>query len=162
MKTSPVRFITKAAAIAALYVALTALSAALGLDKGAVQVRLGEILTVLPVFTAAAIPGVTVGCLLSSLLFAAAPYDILFGSLATLVAAVLTHCLRRAPRIVALLPPILANTAVIPFVVAYCYGSEMTIPFLAVTVCIGEILSAGVGGFFLYNYFRRHPRLLDR
>ena len=161
MKTSPVRYVTKAAAIAALYVALTALSAALGLDKGAIQVRLGEMLTVLPVFTSAAIPGVTVGCLLSSFLFNAAPYDILFGSLATLFAAILTRCLRRTPFAVAILPPILVNTAVIPFVVAACYGSEMAIPILAVTVAIGEIISAGVGGALLHGYFRRHPKLLE-
>lgn len=160
MKASPIRFVTQAAAIAALYVALTALSAALGLDKGAIQVRLGEALAVLPVFTAAAIPGVSAGCLLSSILFAAAPYDILFGSLATLLAAILTRLLRRTPRIVALLPPILVNTAVIPFVIAASYGTEMAIPFLALTVCIGEVISAGVGGFFLYGYFHRHPKLL--
>ena len=161
MKASPIRFVTQAAAIAALYVALTALSAALGLDKGAIQIRLGEVLTVLPVFTAAAIPGVSVGCLLSSILFAAAPYDILFGSLATLLAAILTWLLRRAPRVFPLLSPVLVNTAVIPFVVSACYGSEMALPILAVTVCAGEIISAGVGGFFLYGYFHRHPRLLN-
>ena len=82
-----------AASIAALYVVLTGLSALVGLDKNAIQFRLSEMLTVLPYFCPEAIPGLFIGCMLSSFLFGAILPDIIFGSLATLVAAVVTFFL---------------------------------------------------------------------
>ncbi|MBQ3590734.1 MAG: QueT transporter family protein, partial [Clostridia bacterium] len=68
MKNTSIRFLVRSAMIAALYVALTLVSAMLGMSSGAVQIRLAEALCVLPVFTAAAIPGVTVGCFIANLL----------------------------------------------------------------------------------------------
>ena len=70
---------TYAAVIAALYVALTFLSSLFGLSgQGAVQLRISEALTVLPYFTAAAVPGVTLGCLLANLLTGAAALGLLW------------------------------------------------------------------------------------
>ena len=87
---------TYAAVIAALYVALTFLSSLFGLSgQGAVQLRISEALTVLPYFTAAAVPGVTLGCLLANLLTGAAAPDLIFGTLATLLGAIGTRALRR-------------------------------------------------------------------
>jgi len=82
MKHSKLALLTQGALIAALYTALTYLANALGLANGAVQVRFSEALTILPVFTPAAVPGLFVGCLLANLLTGAAIWDILFGSLA--------------------------------------------------------------------------------
>ena len=67
MKNKKVLFLAQGAIIAALYVALTHAANALGLANGVIQVRLSEALTILPVFTPAAIPGLTIGCLISNL-----------------------------------------------------------------------------------------------
>lgn len=143
-----VLFVAQGAMIAALYVALTYLSNLAGLASGAVQLRLSEALTILPVFTAAGIPGLFLGCILANTLTGCALWDVVFGSLATLLGAVGTRLLRRY-RILPLLPPILANTLIVPFVLAYVYHAEGTIPLFMLTVGAGEILSCGVLGWLL-------------
>ena len=102
-----VLFTSHAALIAALYVVLTFVSNAFGMASGAVQVRISEALTILPFFTPAAIPGVTIGCLLSNLFTGCAPLDILFGTCATLLGALGSYSLRRCRWLVPL-PPIAA------------------------------------------------------
>ena len=76
MRDKKVLFITQASMIAALYVVLTLLANALGLANYAIQIRFSEALTILPFFTPAAIPGLTIGCLLSNLLTGCMPLDI--------------------------------------------------------------------------------------
>ena len=156
-----VRYLTYAGVIAALYVVLTWFSALFGLSgMGAIQLRLSEALCVLPYFTAAAVPGVTVGCLLANLLTAAAWPDIVFGTLATLIGAVGTRALRRY-RILSVLPPILANTVIIPFVIRYAYVDvSESLSFLFLTVGIGEILSVGVFGLALLFALEKHKQRL--
>lgn len=73
-----------ASAIAAIYVVLTLVSAAAGLSGGVIQFRLSEALTVLPVFTGAAVPGLFIGCAIANLVTGALPWDVAIGSLATL------------------------------------------------------------------------------
>ena len=148
MKQKKAYFITQAAVIAALYVVLTMFINAFNLASGAIQVRISEALTILPYFTPAAIPGLFVGCLLSNFLTGAAIWDIVFGSLATLLGAIGTYLLRKwkwcAP-----LPPILANTIIIPFVLTYAYGLPGGIPFFMLTIGAGEVLSCGILGMIL-------------
>ena len=86
--TKNVRFLTQAAMIAALYAVLTYAAAAVNLAYGAVQFRFSETLTVLPVFTPAAIPGLAVGCFLANLGSPLGLVDWIFGTGATLLAAV--------------------------------------------------------------------------
>ena len=81
MKNKKVMFVTQAAMIAAIYVVLGVAFAAFGTK--AIQVRLAEALTILPIFTQAAIPGLFIGCLLSNVLAGAILPDVIFGSLAT-------------------------------------------------------------------------------
>ena len=90
-----INFLTQAAMIAALYVVLTLAINAFGLASGAIQVRVSEALTILPYFTPAAIPGLFIGCLLSNTITGCALFDIIFGSIATLLVAVGTYLLRR-------------------------------------------------------------------
>jgi uncharacterized membrane protein len=139
-----------AAMIAALYVVLTYLAAAFGLSGQAfVQLRLSEALCILPYFTAAAIPGLSLGCLLANILTGAHVLDILFGTLATLLGAIGTRFLKKW-RFLAPLPPILANTVIVPFVLRYAYfQTDMAFPLLFVSVGLGEILSVGVLGTVL-------------
>ncbi len=157
MKRTKSRFVAEGAVIAALYVILTYLSMALGLDKMAVQLRFSEALTVLPLFTPAAVPGLFIGCLTANILTGCALPDIIFGSLATLTAGIVTRKLRRFPRL-ATLPPIIANTLVVPPIVAYVYHAEMALPLIYLTVFLGEALSAGVLGTLLQNTLKKHRK----
>ena len=88
-----INFLTQAAMIAALYVVLTLAINAFGLASGAIQIRVSEALTILPYFTPAAIPGLFIGCLLSNTITGCALFDIIFGSIATLLGAVGTYLL---------------------------------------------------------------------
>ena len=142
-----VLLLVQAAMIAALYVVLTFIANALGLASQAIQVRFSEALTILPYFTPAAVPGLFVGCLLSNILTGCALPDIVFGSLATLVAAILTRKLRKH-KWMAPLPPIAANAIVVPFVLLYAYGVG-PLWFTFITVTAGEIISCGVLGTLL-------------
>ncbi|MCR4590624.1 MAG: QueT transporter family protein [Lachnospiraceae bacterium] len=153
MKKSPVSVlrITQAAMIAAIYVVLTVVISAFNLASGVIQVRISEALTILPVFTNAAVPGLFVGCLISNLITGCAPFDVIFGSIATLIGAVGTYLLRKKSRFLAPLPPIIANTLIVPFVLRYVYNIPDSIPFFMLTVGIGEIISCGFIGMILYH-----------
>ena len=142
-------FITQAALIAALYVVLTLVSAAFGLDSKAIQFRLSEVLTVLPVLTPAAIPGLFIGCLLSNFICGAMLPDMIFGSLATLIGAVGTYFIGKRVKWLSALPPIAANTVIVPLVLKYAYHLDGTVPFFALTVFIGEFVCCGILGTVL-------------
>ncbi len=149
-------FITHAAIIAALYVVLTYFASVLGLSNGAIQIRFSEALTILPYFTPAAIPGLFIGCIISNLLAGAILWDVVFGSLATLIGAVFTYLLRKKTRWLAPLPPIAANTIIVPLVLSYAYGVPDGIGFLMLTVGIGEVISCGILGMLLLKCLEKH------
>lgn len=144
--------LTTAAIIAALYTVLTYLTNLFGLANGVIQVRFSEMLTVLPVLTPAAIPGLTVGCLLSNLLTGCALWDVIFGSFATLLGALGTRYfagkLLHKPYLAPVFP-VLSNAEIVPLVLRYTYGAEGSLLYFAATVGAGEILSAGVLGTLL-------------
>ena len=126
-RRSKTEFIITGALIAAAYAGLTYLSNVFGLAYGPIQLRVSEVLTNLPVFTPAAIPGLTVGCFIANIgSFNAA--DLLFGTFATLAAAWLTYFLRnikfKEVPILSLLPPVLVNAVVIGFEIACFYLAE--------------------------------------
>ena len=143
-----IRGIAAGAIIAASYVVLTYIAAAFNLSSGAIQIRLSEALTILPIFTPYAIPGVYIGCLLANLLTGCAVTDIIFGSLATLIGAIGTYLLRKKP-ILATLPPILANAIIVPFILIYVYNLEGAYPYFFLTVLAGEVISCGILGLLL-------------
>lgn len=152
-------YIVYAAAIAAIYVVLTMVFAPISF--GPIQFRISEALCILPYFTPAAIPGLFAGCFLSNLLGTAAPLDVVFGSLATLIGAVGSYALRDKKRLVCL-PPILSNTIIIPWVLRFAYGTDDLIPFAMITVGIGEILAIGVLGNMLLVLLERYKGLIFR
>jgi uncharacterized membrane protein len=139
-------FMTEAAIIAALYTVLVFIFQYSSF--GPVQFRIAEALTILPYFTPAAIPGVTIGCFLSALLTAADPIDMVFGSLATLIAAVLSYKLRRHKFLVPI-PPIVVNAIAIPWVLRFAYGEAQPIPVMMLSVGAGEVAAVGVLGLVL-------------
>ena len=151
-----VLYLVHGAVIAALYVVLTLLANALGLANYAIQVRFSEALTMLPVFTPAAIPGLFLGCIISNTLTGCMLLDIIFGSIATLIGAAGTWLLRNKAKWLAPLPPIIANTIIVPFVLAYVYHAEGAIYYFMLTVGIGEIISCGVLGMLLRTVLQKY------
>lgn len=151
-------FMTHAAMIAAIYVVLTYIFAPFSF--GDVQIRIAEALTILPIFTSAAIPGLFIGCFIGNILGGAILPDIIWGSLATLIGAVFTYLLRKNSQFLCILPPIISNTVIIPMVLKFGYGINLPIPFLMLTIGIGEILSCGVLGLILYYALRKYRKIL--
>ncbi|MDE7224691.1 MAG: QueT transporter family protein, partial [Acetatifactor sp.] len=133
----------------------TLLANSLGLANYAIQLRFSEALTILPFFTPAAIPGLFLGCLISNLLTGAIIWDVIFGSLATLLGAVGTYLLRRC-KWLAPLSPIVANTLIVPPVLYFAYRFPGSIPFFMLTVGIGEILSCGILGMLLLFVLQKY------
>ena len=170
MKHNYVQKITFGGVIAALYVVLTLVANAFGLASGAIQVRISEALTILPVFTTAAIPGLTVGCVLANIITGCLPWDIVLGSLATLIGAIGTRMLRKNPYI-AWIPPVVSNAVIVPIVLMRVYGVEDVAvfgqtfagnslwPILVLTIVIGEVISCGILGLLLYHSAKRIPQL---
>ena len=165
MKNKKVSFIVTSAVVAALYVVLTYLAAAFGLASNVIQVRFSEALTILPIFTPAAIPGLFVGCIVANALTGAVIFDVIFGSIATLIGAIgawligkyamkkFKHAYFFAP-----LPTIVANSIIVPLVLRYAYGLEDAMWYMVLTVGAGEVISAGILGVLLYLAFRKNAQ----
>ena len=135
------------AVTAAMYVVLVLLFKPI--SYGDIQLRVAEVLCILPIFTGSAVPGLFIGCLLSNILTGAPMGDIVFGSMATLIGAYGTYMLRNQKRI-AWIPPVVSNAVIVPFILKFSYGLENLIPFMMLTVGAGEIISIGIFG----NIFR--------
>ena len=157
-----VLYLAQGAVIAALYAVLTYVAAALNLAYGPVQFRFSEALTVLPVFTPAAIPGLAIGCLLSNLMSPLGLVDWIFGTGATLLAAISTYALRNVRvknlPLLSLLPPAFFNALIIGWEVS-CLSDAGTFSLLnfnpaafwanALSVGIGELVVCCVLGLAL-------------
>ena len=160
MRNKKVLFAVQAAMIAALYVVLTYITNLLGLASGTIQVRFSEALCILPVFTPAAIPGLFIGCLISNLITGGIIWDIIFGSIATLIGAFFTYKLRASGKWTAPIPPVVSNIVIVPLVLRYGYGINLPIPFMMLTVGAGEFISAGVIGMILLGALSKYKNVL--
>ena len=160
MQNKKVLFWVQAAMIAAIYVVLIVLFAPFSF--GEIQVRIAEALTILPVFTPAAIPGLFMGCIIGNIFGGSILPDIIFGSLATLIGAYFTYLLRKQVKYLAPLPPILSNTLIVPLVLRYAYGINLPIPFLMMTIGIGEVISCGVLGMIVYAALEKYKYRIFR
>mgnify|MGYP000107918747 FL=1 len=148
-------FIVRSAVIAALYAALTL--ALYPISFGAVQFRVSEALTLLPIVMPEAIPGLFVGCLVSNLIGSATPWDIIFGSLATLIAAILTYATRRN-KILAAFWPVLCNTVIVGLVLALTLDLPV---FLTMgEVGLGELAVVYTVGMAMLVALKRVPKKL--
>lgn len=163
-KRGTARFITRAGVVAALYVVLTYLTTLCGLASGAVQFRISEMLTILPVFVFEAVPGLTIGCLIANMISGGlAVIDIIFGTVATLIGALGAYLLRKLPPKliwIATLPNIMANTLILPPVILYAYGSDYGYFLTMLFIFISQVLAAGIGGTLLYPVIKKSR--LDR
>jgi len=157
-------FITQAAVIAAIYVVFTHVANVLGLANYAIQVRFSEALTILPFFTPAAIPGLFIGCIIANITTGCMLLDIIFGSIATLLGAIGTYiishgtknpsdnnyyCKSKIRTMLCPLPPIIANTIIVPLVLINVYKLEGTLLYFMLTVFIGEVISCFMLGMIL-------------
>ena len=150
------------AVTAGLYIALTYVSQFFGLASGAVQLRLSEALCILPVFTPAAVPGLTVGCLLANLFTGCAIPDVFLGSLATLIGAVFTYLLRKKNVFLAAVPPVISNALIVPPVLVLVYHETMAYPLIVLCVAAGEIMSCIVLGGLLGLAIKKRNVFLKR
>jgi len=154
------QFITMAGVIAAAYVVLTFIAQTVGLASGAIQFRLSEVLTILPMFTTAAIPGLAVGCVLANILTGCALWDVVFGSIATLLGALGTHLLKKTENpYLGCLPPIISNMLIVPAVLMKVYGAPESYWYLMLTVGIGEVVCCGVLGVIFYKVIKKRKLL---
>ena len=160
--TGSTRRMTRGALIAALYVGLCYLSTVFGLSSGAIQFRIAEALCILPVLMPEAIPGLFIGCILSNVIAGCVLWDIVFGSIATLIGAVGAYLLRSLPertKWMATLPNLLSNVIIVPLVLMYAYGIKSGFAILALSVGIGEVVCGVIGGAALY-YSMRNAKVL--
>ena len=157
-KSPPLLFVVQGAAIAAAYVALTIVFEPISFKES--QVRVSEALTILPMFTAAAVPGLAVGCLLANIICGAVLPDVIFGSFATFIGAVGTRLLRNRNPVLAVIPPIAANMLIVPFVLRYAYGVDLPIPLMMASIGFGEVLSCGALGLLLYKTLYPHSKVI--
>ena len=155
MKNLSVRRLVRCAVIAAVYVVVCLVLAPF--SYGAVQVRVAEALCLLPVFGAEYIVGVTLGCFLANLL-GSTVVDVVFGTLATLLACLVTYKLRdirvKGLAIPASLPPVVFNMIIVgAFEITFFFSdgapTAMLAVFNAVTVGIGELISCTILGVAL-------------
>ena len=157
MKREHILTITQGAVIAALYTALTVVFAPISF--GAMQVRVSEVLTILPMFTPAAVPGLFIGCILANVLGGAVIWDTIFGSIATLIGAFGGYLLRKHRWLVPL-PTIAANAVIVPFVLRYAYEVSIPIPLLMLYVAVGETISAYLLGELLITALQKNSKKL--
>jgi len=155
MKRFSVRSMCLSAVIAALYAALTLGFQAI--SYGPVQFRVSEALTLLPVVFPEAVPGLAVGCLISNLFnpMGATVYDVVFGTLATLLAAVLTQRIKGSIWLRAL-PPVLCNAVIIGLVITYGYGVDL-LWMNMLTVGIGQAVVCYALGVPLVRILEKQP-----
>jgi len=147
-----VRFITEAAVIAAIYAALTIILAPI--SYGMVQVRISEALTILPYFTPAAIPGLFVGCIIANIVGGNGLIDIVFGSLATLVAAILSY--KMPKRYFVPVPPIIINAVVVGAVLSYVL--ELNLLACMGWVALGQAVACYGLGYPLLLQLEKHKQ----
>ena len=153
-----VRKIAQGAVIAALYVVLTIIFAPISF--GAVQVRIAEIMTIMPLFTPAAIPGLFLGCVLANLLGGAIIWDVIFGSIATLIGAALGYMLRKNRWLVPI-PAIVSNTIIVPLVLRYGYAIDMPLYLMAIYIALGEIVGCYLLGELFASLLLKHRKSLS-
>ena len=153
-QTQATRRLARGAVIAALYTALTLLLAPI--SYGQLQVRLSEVLTLLPILLPEAVPALAIGCLLSNILGGCTIFDIVFGTLATLLAALCTRRLRGKFWLAATMP-VVFNGVIVGAVVHYCYSPAFPLPLCMLTVAIGEAIACIIVGPLLIGALRRIP-----
>ena len=146
------RFITEAAAISAIYVVLSVVFAPI--SYGLFQVRIAEVLTILPAFTPAAIPGLFIGCIIANIIGGNGPLDIIFGSMATLIAAILSYFMPK--KYLVPLPPVLVNAVVIGILLSYILNISVLVAMG--WVGLGQVVACYILGYPLMLQLNKYKK----
>ncbi len=146
------KFLAQAAIIAAIYAVLTIALAPI--SYGEIQVRVSEALTVLPFFTTAAIPGLFIGCLIANLFSPVGIFDIVFGSLASLISAYLSYKMPKSYLVP--LPPVLVNALIVGLILKYAYAIPLPLLSLILYVGIGQTIACYGIGYPLMIILRKY------
>lgn len=152
------RVARQAFVIAVVYAAITVGMSYLDLANPDYQLRISEAMCVLPYFLPAAVPGLFFGCIIGNFLGGCAMIDIIFGSLATLVSAIITACLRKKSPWLAPIPALVINTIVIPILLPFCQPSMFRIsriPIYMIRVGAGEFVCCFVLGMLLLMFIKK-------
>ncbi len=161
------KFLVTGGLIAAIYAACTYIAAALGIAYGGIQFRFSEALTLLPIFTPAAIPGLIIGCFLGNLGSPFGIVDILLGTLATALAAICTYATRKINffklPLLPLLFPVIFNAIIIGAEVAFFLPEGISLfgyLISAMQVAVGELVVCYGLGIPFYLLLKKHSSKL--
>jgi len=154
------RRLTRGAMIAALYAAVSLALAPISMGYNGVELRVAEAFTLLPVLFPEAVPALAAGCLLTNLLAGGTPWDVVFGALATLLAALCTRKLRNRPLWIAALPPVLFNAVIVGIVLRYTLSLNMSLPAWMLIIGAGQAAACYALGIPLTLAARRLPESL--
>lgn len=149
-----IKFLIRASAIGAIYASLTLLL--MPYSYGMMQVRVAEALTILPFFTSAAIPGLFIGCLISNIMGGYGLLDIVFGSMATLLAAVITYKMKR--KLFAPLPPVILNALIVGGFLSYILGTKLFVTMA--WVGLGQFIACYGLGYPLMKALEKYKEIL--
>ncbi len=158
------KYFIRAAIIAALYAALSLIFHPISFNQ--IQVRISESLAILPFFFPEAIWGLTIGCVLANLSSPFGWVDILFGSLCTLIAALLTYQLRHTKKPwLGLIPPVLINAFGVGLYVSILTREPPSFQWLyylsiVLFIAMGQIISVGGGGSLLIHFIHKYKEKL--
>jgi uncharacterized membrane protein len=159
MKQNTIRKIVFGGLIGGIYAALTLALAPI--SYGEVQFRIAEALSVLPFFSAFSTWGLFIGCLLSNILSPIGPLDMIFGSLATLIAAVLTYYIGKSSlkfkRFIAPLPAVIVNAVVVGLLISYSANIPFILP--ALQVGFGQLVVCYVLGLPLLMVIEKNDTI---
>ena len=165
MQKFTVQKLATAGVVGAAYAALALFGSIFGVTYGPIQCRFSEALTVLPFFLPEAVPGLFVGCLVTNLMSTVGPLDIIFGSMATLLAALWTA--KMPNKFLATLPPVICNMVLVGAEIAWFSTQEgaafwPAFAFNSLTVGIGEAAACFILGSLLLRVLPRVPALKGR
>lgn len=152
------KHIVMSAVIAAIYAVMT-LSLYV-ISYGPIQFRLSEALTILPVFTANAIPGLTIGCIIANIMGGYGIMDVVFGGVATLLAAVCTRVFRKNS-FMALFSPVFFNSLIVGPMLYFVVPESKSLLFNIFTVGAGEFVVCFAVGYPLIRLLKKYPKLFD-
>lgn len=166
MQKNKINLLVKSALIAGIYTVLTLCLGAISFGNLGFEFRISEALTILPIFSFCAVPGLFVGCLLSNLI--GMPFshlgfiDVVFGSLATLIAAILSWGLRNVKikgfPFLSFLPPIICNAIIVGFELKLILPDVFpSFWWACITVGVGELVSVFALGIPLYFSINKIP-----
>ena len=157
-------YLVKAAVIAALYAVLTYAVATIA--YGPLQFRVSEALTVLPIFCPAAIPGLTLGCMLANILSTVDPIDMVLGPVATLLACLVTYALRnlciKGYPLFSFLSPVVFNGLIVGAEIAWFTTDDVfwhAYLINGLSVAFGEIVVIFILGTVLFFAIRKNEKL---